>query len=56
MCVCVCLYVCIQEASKAEPASLRPALTLLASLYGMTRVEKDLAFYLASGAMDARDA
>ncbi len=44
-----------QEAQAAQPAELRPALQLLASLYGMTRVEKDAAFFLAAGALTAQD-
>lgn len=45
----------MQAAGVAEPTSLRPALKLLASLYGMTRIEKEAAFYLAAGAMDGKD-
>jgi acyl-CoA oxidase len=37
------------------PGGLRPALRLLASLYGMSRLERDAAFFLATGAMGERD-
>lgn len=38
------------------PGTLRSVLQLLSVLYGMTRVEKDLAFFLTAGALDAADA
>ena len=37
------------EEVQSSPASAKPALTLLATLYGLTRVERRLAFYLAAG-------
>ena len=37
------------EEVKKSPADAKPALTLLATLYGLTRVERSLASYLAAG-------
>ena len=37
------------EEAQAAPPSLTPPLQLLASLYGLTRVERHLAHYLAAG-------
>ena len=37
------------EEVQSSPANAKPALTLLAALYGLTRVERRLAFYLAAG-------
>jgi hypothetical protein len=37
------------EEVQSSPANAKPALTLLATLYGLTRVERRLAFYLAAG-------
>ncbi|KAK9909468.1 hypothetical protein WJX75_002711 [Coccomyxa subellipsoidea] len=39
----------VEEVKMRAPADARPALGLLATLYGLTRVERALAFYLASG-------
>ena len=44
----------MQELERAD-GSLRPALRLLAQLYGMTRIEMHVADYLASGALTALD-
>ena len=38
----------VEEVQKG-PANAKPALTLLATLYGLTRVERRMAFYLAAG-------
>ena len=38
----------MEEVQKG-PANAKPALTLLATLYGLTRVERRMAFYLAAG-------
>lgn len=35
----------------AAPAAARPALTALARLYGLTRLERDLGTFLAAGAL-----
>ena len=40
----------------SAPHSLQPALQLLATLYGATRVQKDLAFFLAAGVLNRDDA
>ncbi len=40
----------VEEVNMRAPRDAKPALTLLATLYGLTRVERALAFYLASGA------
>ena len=40
----------VEEVQKG-PANAKPALTLLATLYGLTRVERRMAFYLATGAL-----
>ena len=40
--------------SRVDP-SLRPALSLLAGLYGTWCVHKDVAFFLANGCLSARD-
>jgi len=40
----------VEEVQKG-PANAKPALTLLATLYGLTRVEQRMAFYLATGAL-----
>lgn len=37
------------EEVQSSPANAKSALTLLATLYGLTRVERRLAFYLAAG-------
>jgi hypothetical protein len=50
---CPVLY--LQAYSAPEAGPLRPALELLASLYGMTRIERDAAFFLGAGLMDGRD-
>lgn len=34
---------------RKSPEDAKPALTLLAALYGLTRVERNLAFFLAAG-------
>ncbi|CAL5219457.1 g1292 [Coccomyxa viridis] len=41
----------VEEVQKG-PANAKPALTLLATLYGLTRVERRMAFYLAAGVAD----
>lgn len=51
-----CLENFTKEAGKADPPQLRPVLALLSSLYGMTRIEKDLAFFLTAGVINAQDA
>ena len=38
----------VEEVHKS-PEDAKPALTLLAALYGLTRVERNLAFFLAAG-------
>ena len=38
----------MEEVQKG-PANAKPALTLLATLYGLTRLERRMAFYLAAG-------
>lgn len=38
----------VEEVQKG-PANAKPALTLLATLYGLTRLERRMAFYLAAG-------
>ena len=38
----------VEEVQKS-PEDAKPALTLLAALYGLTRVERNLAFFLAAG-------
>lgn len=40
----------VEEVTNKAPEASRPALMLLATLYGLTRVERGMAFYLASGA------
>ena len=35
----------------SAPAAARPVLTALARLYGLVRLERDLGFFLASGAL-----
>lgn len=37
------------------PVSTRPALQLLATLYGLARIEQHLDFYLANEALGAQD-
>ena len=37
-----------------SPEDAKPALTLLAALYGLTRVERNLAFFLAAGEPNLR--
>jgi len=46
----------MEEVQRRAPSAARPALTLLAALYGLSRVERALAFYLASGAFAPADA
>ncbi|CAK0741867.1 hypothetical protein CVIRNUC_001356 [Coccomyxa viridis] len=41
---------------RKSPEDAKPALTLLAALYGLTRVERNLAFFLAAGVMDGSHA
>lgn len=43
------------QAAERAPAAQRPALALLAQLYGLTRVERSLAFHLASGSLSRAD-
>ncbi|KAL6747266.1 acyl-CoA dehydrogenase/oxidase [Haematococcus lacustris] len=50
-----CLDNFVKAASQAQPADLQPILSLLASLYGMTRVERDAAFFLAAGVINGQD-
>ncbi|GFH26216.1 acyl-coenzyme A oxidase [Haematococcus lacustris] len=50
-----CLDNFVKAASQAQPADLQPVLSLLASLYGMTRVERDAAFFLAAGVINGQD-
>ena len=42
------------EEVKKSPEDAKPALTLLAALYGLTRVERNLAFFLAAGESNLR--
>eukprot|EP00798_Chlamydomonas_sp_ICE-L_P021822 gene21822-28848_t len=49
-----CLENFVQEIERAD-LSLRPALRLLAQVYGMTRVEKNEASYLSGGALTPID-
>lgn len=44
----------LQEVDRA-PDSLRPALSLLAQLYGLSRLQRSLDFYLAAGALNRAD-
>ncbi|GIL55049.1 hypothetical protein Vafri_10685 [Volvox africanus] len=44
----------LQELDRA-PESLRPALELLAQLYGLSRIQRSLDFYLAVGALNRAD-
>ena len=52
------LLMCMQqgfvEELKRAPAAARPALEALARLYGLTRVERHMAVYLATGALKAK--
>ncbi|KAF5840854.1 acyl-CoA dehydrogenase/oxidase C-terminal [Dunaliella salina] len=43
------------EIDAAASPELRPVLLLVASLYGMTRLQRDVAFYLEAGVMNAAD-
>ena len=43
----------VEEVQKS-PEHAKPALTLLAALYGLTRVERNLAFFLAAGESNLR--
>ena len=45
------MQVLVEDAEKA-PASCRPALRLLAALYGATRLERGLPFFLACKALE----
>lgn len=45
----------LQAAEKA-PGAIQPALALLAKLYGLSRVERSVAHYLAAGALSRADA
>mmetsp|Transcript_16598 Transcript_16598/g.41454 ORF Transcript_16598/g.41454 Transcript_16598/m.41454 type:complete len:641 (-) Transcript_16598:685-2607(-) len=49
-----CMENFAQDVAKAEP-TLRPVLGLLASVYGMSRLEKDAAFFLGAQLMSAAD-
>lgn len=44
-------YKTLLAEAQAAPHSLQPALHLLASLYGLTRLERSLAHYLAAGVL-----
>lgn len=41
---------------ESAPAAAKPALTALARLYGLTRLERDLGTFLAAGALAPRQA
>lgn len=45
----------VDKAAGLGEAGLRPVMGLLASLYALSRIEKDAAFFLASGAMGGAD-
>ena len=47
----IILQVMLEEAEQA-PSSCRPALRALAALYGATRVERSLSFFLGCGAIE----
>ncbi len=44
-------YKTLLEEAQAAPESLKAPLQLLASLYGLTRLERSLAHYLAAGVL-----
>jgi hypothetical protein len=44
-----------QDIEATAQASQRHLLTLVASLYGMTRIQNDAAFFLEHGLMTAQD-
>lgn len=44
-------YRTLLEAAQAAPPSLKAPLQLLASLYGLTRLERSMAHYLAAGVL-----
>lgn len=44
-------YRTLLQAAQAAPPSLKAPLQLLASLYGLTRVEHSIAHYLAAGVL-----
>ena len=44
-----------QDIQASADTSLKPVLLLVASLYGMTRLQNDAAFFLELGAMDGKD-
>mmetsp|Transcript_11803 Transcript_11803/g.32165 ORF Transcript_11803/g.32165 Transcript_11803/m.32165 type:complete len:632 (-) Transcript_11803:1268-3163(-) len=50
-----CLDNFSEEIDAAASPELRPVLLLVASLYGMTRLQRDAAFYLEAGIMDTAD-
>lgn len=50
-----CMGVLLQEAA-AAPAGARPGLAAMAQLFGATRVERNLASYLAAGVLNGADA
>lgn len=50
-----CMGVLLQEAA-AAPAGAKPGLAAMAQLFGATRVERNLASYLAAGVLNGADA
>jgi len=57
-CVSYAAYIPVwlaQEINATAKPELQPVLTLVASLYGMTRVQTDAAFFLEAGIMRASD-
>jgi len=54
-CVEPCSPLLLQDIDASATPETKPVLVMVASLYGMTRLQNDAAFFLESGIIDAHD-